>query len=129
MDRRIVYDSDLAASDRCPACGRRRAACTCGRPTPRPRAAADASQAPAVPRDGVIRIFRDRKQRRGKVVTVLTGVPGHPGAVEALGADLKRLCGSGGTVKGDVIEIQGDHRDRVAEHLAHVGYRVKLAGG
>jgi len=82
-----------------------------------------------VPRDGVVRISRDRKQRRGKEVTVITGLPGPPEAIAQLAAELKRLCGSGGTVKDGVIEVQGDHRERIATYLTHAGYRVKLAGG
>ena len=81
-----------------------------------------------VPNDGVIRIFRERGGRNGTVVTVVRGLPS--GAVlTALAADLKRLCGAGGTVKGGVLEIQGDHRERLAARLREQGYPVKLAGG
>ena len=81
-----------------------------------------------VPNDGVIRIFRERGGRNGKVVTVVRGLP--PGAaLLALAANLKRLCGAGGTVKDGVLEIQGDHRDRLAGDLRTQGYTVKLAGG
>ena len=81
-----------------------------------------------VPNDGVIRIFRERGGRNGKVVTVVRGLPSGV-ALPALAADLKRLCGAGGTVKGGVLEIQGDHRERLAERLREQGYPVKLAGG
>ena len=81
-----------------------------------------------VPNDGVIRIFRERGGRNGKVVTVVRGLP--PGAaLLALAANLKRICGAGGTVKDGVLEIQGDHRDRLAGDLRTQGYTVKLAGG
>ena len=81
-----------------------------------------------VPNDGVIRIFRERRGRNGKVVTVVHGLP--PGAALLdLAADLKRLCGAGGTVKDGVLEIQGDHRDRLAGNLRTQGYTVKPAGG
>ena len=81
-----------------------------------------------VPNDGVIRIFRERGGRNGKVVTVVRGLP--PGAaLLALAANLKRICGAGGTVKDGVLEIQGDHRDRLAGDLRTRGYTVKLAGG
>lgn len=76
-----------------------------------------------------MRVLRDRKGRGGKVVTVVAGVPGGASAAAQIGTELKRLCGSGGTVKGDVVEIQGDHRDRIAEALKQKGYTVKLAGG
>ena len=81
-----------------------------------------------VPNDGVIRIFRERGGRNGKVVTVIRGLP--PGAaLRDLAADLKRMCGAGGTVKDGALEVQGDHRDRLAGELRTRGYTVKLAGG
>ena len=60
---------------------------------------------------------------------MIHGVQAHPDALAELGGELKRLCGSGGTVKDGVIEVQGDHRERVAADLTRAGYRVKLAGG
>jgi translation initiation factor 1 len=75
----------------------------------------------------VVRIFRDRGGRNGKAVTVIRGLPGH--LLEERASDLKRLCGAGGAVKGGAVEIQGDHRDKIAEHLRAVGHTVKLAGG
>jgi translation initiation factor 1 len=80
----------------------------------------------APPRDGVVRVSRTSSGRRGKTVTLVTGVP--PADVAALGAELKRLCGSGGAVKDGVVEIQGDHRAKVIAHLEG-RYRVKAAGG
>lgn len=82
-----------------------------------------------VPNDGVVRIFRERGGRGGKVVTVIRGLPGGGRALVALAAELRRLCGAGGTVKGGAVEIQGDQRERVAEWLRSLGYAVKLAGG
>jgi translation initiation factor 1 len=82
-----------------------------------------------VPRDGVARVLRERGGRAGKIVTVIHGLPERGPALEARATELRRLCGAGGTVKGDVVEIQGDHRDRVVTHLSALGYRVKLAGG
>ncbi len=76
-----------------------------------------------------MRVLRDRKNRGGKVVTVVAGLPGGPSAVSQVATDLKRLCGTGGTAKGDVVEIQGDHRERIADLLRARGYTVKLAGG
>jgi len=84
---------------------------------------------PTVPRDGVVRLFRDRGGRNGKTVTVIHGLPERGAALEARASDLKRLCGAGGTLKEGVVEIQGDHRDRLAERLRALGYTVKLAGG
>jgi translation initiation factor 1 len=79
------------------------------------------------PNDGVVRIFRDRGGRNGKVVTVIRGLPVRE--VEGRAAELKRLCGAGGAVKGGAVEIQGDHRERIAERLRALGHTVKLAGG
>jgi translation initiation factor 1 len=76
-----------------------------------------------------VRVRRDKKGRRGKTVTVVTGLPGSPTDLAEVATTLKRLCGSGGTVAGDNVEIQGDHRDRVAAKLTELGHRVKLAGG
>jgi translation initiation factor 1 len=71
-------------------------------------------------------VSRDRKRRAGKVVTIITGLPA--AAAPSIASDLRRQCGSGGTVKGDVVEIQGDHRQRVVDLLRARGYTVKLAG-
>ena len=84
---------------------------------------------PTAPRDGVVRLFRDRGGRNGKTVTVIHGLPERGAALEARASDLKRLCGAGGTLKEGVVEMQGDHRDRLAERLRALGYTVKLAGG
>ena len=62
-------------------------------------------------------------------VIVITGVPAGNQALEALAQQLKKLCGSGGTVKDGVIEIQGDHCDKVQTKLSELGYKVKRAGG
>jgi translation initiation factor 1 len=79
------------------------------------------------PNGGVIRIFRERGGRNGKVVTVVRGLPPHV-ALLALAADLKRLCGAGSTVKDGVLELQGDHRERLAVWLRERGHKVKPAG-
>jgi translation initiation factor 1 len=75
----------------------------------------------------MVRIFRERAGRNGKVVTVIHGLPAKN--LEDRATDLKRLCGAGGAVKDGVLEIQGDHRERIADHLRALGYTVKLAGG
>jgi translation initiation factor 1 len=93
------------------------------------RAVTERSKTASPKGDGVVRIWRDKKQRRGKVVTVITGVPLAEPELSALGTQLKRQCGTGGTVKDGTIEIQGDHRDRLADILRGQGYQVKLAGG
>ena len=86
-----------------------------------------APSGPPVPSDGVVRIFRDRSGRNGKVVTVIRGLPARE--LGARASDLKRACGAGGAVKEGAVEIQGDHRERIAARLRGLGYTVKLAGG
>jgi translation initiation factor 1 len=74
--------------------------------------------------------MRDKKGRKGKVVTVVSGFVLTGTDLKILAKTLKTLCGSGGTVKdGQVIEVQGDHRETIAEKLKELGYKVKLAGG
>ena len=82
---------------------------------------------PELPSDGVVRVFREKGGRRGKIVTVVRGLPAKE--LKAAASDLKRLCGSGGAVKDGAVEIQGDHREKVAARLEAQGHRVKLAGG
>jgi len=79
--------------------------------------------------DGIVRISRDRKQRGGKTVTVVAGLQGSDEQLVELAGKLKRLCGSGGTVKDGIVEVQGDHRERIAEALRGMGFTVRLAGG
>jgi len=85
------------------------------------------ASAPDLPRDGVVRIFRGKGGRGGKAVSVVRGLP--PRELDAVAKDLKKHCGSGGTVKDGAVEIQGDHREKIAARLAAQGYVVKLAGG
>lgn len=79
-----------------------------------------------MPDDGVVRVFREKGGRGGKTVTVVRGLPGD---LAAAATDLKRHCGSGGSVKNGAIEIQGDHREKVIARLQAAGHRVKAAGG
>ena len=83
--------------------------------------------APPTPNDGIVRVSRETSGRRGKTVTVVRGVPGRD--LDDVAGDLKRQCGSGGSAKDGVVEIQGDHRAKVVARLESRGYRVKLAGG
>ena len=85
--------------------------------------------APLTPKDGVVRVGHETKGRKGKGVTTITGAPLIPAELESLGKELKGLCGAGGTLRGDVIEIQGDHRDRIVEALQKKGWTVKRVGG
>jgi translation initiation factor 1 len=103
----------------CPGCGKAVAACQCRR-----------AGAPAAPRgDGIVRVARETKGRGGKGVTLVTGLPLEGPALEALAKELKARCGTGGTVRDGVIELQGEHRDRLVEELGRRGYTVRRAGG
>jgi translation initiation factor 1 len=79
--------------------------------------------------DGIVRVSRETKGRKGAGVTVITGVPLAGDALKSLAKELKSGCGSGGTVKDGTIEIQGDHRDSVVAELARRGFKAKRAGG
>ena len=77
----------------------------------------------------MVRVRRETKGRGCKTVTAITGVPVGEGPLALLAAELKKRCGTGGTVKDGIIEIQGDHRDTLVAELSKRGYTVKLAGG
>ena len=80
-------------------------------------------------RQQTARIARDRKRRAGKTVTVISGLRHDPATLEKLLKTLKQQCGAGGAVKDGDLEIQGDHRERVASALAALGYKIKHVGG
>ncbi len=97
-----------------------------------PEPEAPAEQTPAVYPSAAkqtARIWRDSKRRRGKTVTVVGGLQHDPATFEALLKRLKQQCGAGGTFKDGEIEIQGDHRERIAAALAALGYKIKHVGG
>ena len=103
----------------CPACGEPVARCVCRQ-----------RQGDAIPDgDGIVRISRETKGRKGKGVTLIAGVPVDENTLHSLATQLKRRCGAGGTVKDRVIEIQGDHCGLLAEELTKQGYTVKRVGG
>ena len=111
----LVYSTDSGRM--CPVCRRPVAQCMC-------------SKQQAVPAgDGIVRVSRETKGRGGKAVTLVKGLALDAAALTALGKQLKAACGSGGTVKDGVIEVQGDHVERVMGLLQAQGYKVKRAGG
>jgi translation initiation factor 1 len=126
MPDRLVYSTDGGRVSTCPTCGLPYKNCRC-----------EQGQVPQGPEftasnkknDGIVRVQRDRKGRGGKTVTVISGVPAGDVALTALAQQLKKLCGSGGTVKEGNIEIQGDHCDKVQAKLKEMGYKVRRAGG
>ncbi|WP_395685372.1 translation initiation factor Sui1 [Caenimonas koreensis] len=112
----LVYSTD--AGRMCPVCRKPVAQCAC-----------KSNQAQAAAGDGIVRVLRETKGRGGKAVTVVRGVPADAAGLVKLGQQLKTACGSGGTVKDGVIEVQGDHCDKVIALLQAQGYKVKRAGG
>jgi translation initiation factor 1 len=111
----LVYST--AAGRMCPGCRRPAGECVCGR---------EKSTRVA---ESVVRVSRETKGRNGKSVTVIRGLGLNPAALALLGKQIKAACGSGGTAKEGVIEVQGDHCDRVMELLKGQGRTVKRAGG
>ncbi|MEZ6003988.1 MAG: stress response translation initiation inhibitor YciH [Planctomycetota bacterium] len=79
--------------------------------------------------DGIVRVGRATQGRKGAGVTTVTGLGLPEAQCKALAGELKRLCGSGGTLRDGVIEVQGEHRDRIVEYLQKKGYQVRRAGG
>lgn len=110
----LVYSTDTGRM--CPGCRQPMASCSC-------------KKALTPPSDGTVRVSRETKGRGGKSVTVVKGLPLEALALAQLGKQLKAQCGSGGTAKDGVIEVQGDHCDLVVEAIKKLGYNVKRAGG
>ncbi|GAC1427061.1 MAG: translation initiation factor Sui1 [Candidatus Velthaea sp.] len=109
-DRRLVYSTD--GSLPLPAAQKRKPSKACG-------------PANALPSDGVIRVLRER--RRASIVTIVHGLD--ETEIAAAGKELRRMCGTGGTTKAGVVELQGDHRDAVVAYFEQRERRVKRAGG
>lgn len=112
----IVYSTGIG--ERCPNCLRPAADCVCRKGTPGKTSS-----------DGIVRISRETQGRKGKGVTVISGLALGPAELAALATELKRKCGSGGAAENGRIEIQGDHRDRLVEELTRRGWNAKRAGG
>lgn len=122
-DRRLVYSTETGRI--CPECGRPAAACACKKG----KADKPGMQGRVYPRDGVIRVRREVKGRKGKMVTAVFGLPLENEELQEFAKRLKRRCGAGGTVQDGVILIQGDHRQALLVEIRKHGYNAKLAGG
>jgi translation initiation factor 1 len=112
----LVYSTDSGRM--CPHCRQPIAACQCQALAAKPPAG-----------DGVVRVSLEKAGRGGKAVTLVRGVPLQAQALAALGKRLRAACGAGGTLKDGVLEVQGEHCDRIIEWLAKEGFVVKRAGG
>ena len=114
-DSALVYSTDQGGRV-CPGCGHQPQCCCCSKKN--------------LPKsDGIIRISRETKGRKGSGVSLISGLPLDKDGLKKLAKRLKQRCGSGGAVKNGVIEVQGDHREVLREELGKQGYKAKLAGG
>jgi translation initiation factor 1 len=111
----LVYSSEFGQM--CPHCNQPKGKCICQNKTSPPKG------------DGIVRLKRETKGRKGKGVTLITGLPLDAEELKRLAKSLKQKCGSGGSAKNGIIEIQGDHRDGLEKELTGLGYKVKRAGG
>ena len=115
MAARIIYSTGIGSL--CPNCRRAVRDCVCPK------------GAPGTVKPGTVRVGREVKGRAGKGVTTVQGLPLGEAAIEALATQLKKRCGSGGTVRDGVIEVQGDHRDVIVAELLKLGWQAKKSGG
>jgi translation initiation factor 1 len=112
----IVYTTGVG--ERCPNCLRPVRECVCKKGTPGTTTS-----------DGIVRVSRETQGRKGKGVTVITGLGLPQNELETLATELKKRCGSGGSAENGRIEIQGEHRDRLVEELTRRGWTARRAGG
>ena len=111
----LVYSTE--AGQTCPGCRQPVKQCCCSKEKSRQRS------------DGVVRVSRQTKGRKGNGVCLIMGVDLGEAELKKLAKQLKKKCGAGGAVKNGIIEIQGDHREVIVDTLIKLGYRAKLAGG
>ena len=114
-DTDLVYSTEFGKM--CPGCNKPKNRCICQKKQASPKS------------DGIVRLMRETKGRKGKGVTLISGLPLDREGLKKLAKTLKQKCGSGGSVKNGIIEIQGDHRDRLEKELDGLGYKIKRAGG
>jgi len=106
----LVYSTDTESY--CPACQKAKPKCVCQEKSQKQYG------------DGIIRIEKSTKGRKGKTVTLISGILGNDQTLLHLAKTLKQLCGSGGSVKNGLILIQGDHREKIRKFLEEKGCRV-----
>jgi len=116
---RLVYSTE--SGKLCVLCQKPVSGCTCKKNTSKSQA--------SVKIDGIIRVQREVKGRKGKTVTTVSGFQINADELKNLATQLKRRCGTGGSVKDGVIIIQGDHRDTLVTELKKRGFKAKIAGG
>ncbi|PSJ20950.1 stress response translation initiation inhibitor YciH [Halomonas sp. ND22Bw] len=116
--RGLVYSTEHG--DTCPECRQPVADCRCAEAAEEERLAG---------LDGIVRLRRETKGRKGKGVTLVDGVPLKADELKTLAKELKKRCGTGGALKDGVIEIQGDQREVLKGELEKRGFKVRLAGG
>ncbi len=116
---RLVYSTESGKI--CPLCRKSVSECTCKKKNSRSQT--------NIKIDGVIRIQRETKGRKGKTVTTVSGFQIEADELKNLASQLKCRCGTGGSVKDGIIIMQGDHRDTLVTELKNRGFKTKIAGG
>jgi len=111
----LVFSTEFGKM--CPRCNNPKENCSCRKNVSLPEG------------DGIVRLMRETKGRKGKGVTLITGLLLEKDDLKKMAKTLKQKCGSGGSLKAGVIEIQGDHRDVLEKELGLLGYKVKRCGG
>ncbi len=118
-ESKLVYSTETGRM--CPKCGRPQSKCACQKKKTKDDLRNES--------DGIIRIRRESKGRKGKTVTIISGFREKDNVIKAIVSDLKNRCGTGGSFKDGIIIIQGDHRETVKIELIRQGFAVKMAGG
>ncbi len=116
---RLVYSTETGKI--CPSCQKPVSDCTCKKKKSRSQT--------KIKYDGIIRVQREVKGRKGKTVTTVSGFQINANELKNLATQLKRRCGTGGSVKDGIIIIQGDHRDTLITELKNRGFQAKISGG
>ena len=116
---RLVYSTGSGRI--CPDCGKTAQKCSCKRKKSKLKT--------DIQFDGIIRIRKESKGRKGKTVTTISGFKEGADDLKQIAKILKNLCGTGGSIKDGIIIIQGDHRQTIQSELQKQGFKVKLAGG